>query len=88
MDILTRIKRQGMIGLAVWQPGQSWDGHLFRSLLSAERAARKAGGEAVLVRTDGRLYHQADGQALGPVEVLGSPTRLDLRRRVGARSHR
>lgn len=82
MELREQLRRQGMAGLTVHTAAQTWDGHLYRSLETATRAATKASGEVVLVRNDGRLYHQADGKATGPVLIAGQHRRVDLRCRA------
>jgi hypothetical protein len=76
------LKRQGMRGYAVLDGQQECIGPVRTSLQVAQHHASRLGGDVALVRTDGKLYAQRNGRALGPLIDPSNPARVlgvDLR---------
>lgn len=83
------LRRMGMVGFATFHSPESgeWDGRLYRSLVRATAAAGQA--QVLLVRTNGTLYRQINGEPICPVLRHSSPIQerqIDLGKRIKLRA--
>lgn len=70
------LRRQVMIGYALFHATHAWNGVVYQRLARAQDAAAWADPdtEVVLVHTTGTLYYQSSGDAIGRVLLPGGKT--------------
>lgn len=81
------LRRKGMIGFVALPPDGAWNGRIHTTLHTARCSAPEP-ADVLLVRTDGALFLQVDGNPTAPLLDDATPPRnrrIDLRQRRALR---